>query len=137
MALSFDYSCSGCGLVKSNHEIDCFVCECGGNFKLHDSIIKAGSEFEPHYQETLGEYVSSWRDMEKKAARVRNEKHPEGFQVKDPKSKGMRELQNIRRHKEDYVREVYKKDGVTYRPGRHNDMPDKPKRKGTIFSFGS
>lgn len=149
MALTFEYQCNGCGESKTNYDLESFVCQCGGVFRLADSAHGGPSCFDSHFNETIGAEVTSWRDMEKKAKSCVSEKHPEGLSIREPNGRAAKELKYIHKHREDYIAAEYKKEGVKYKPGsqvnfsrhkgefiRRGDDPRKPSASGKVFSFG-
>lgn len=148
MALLFNYKCDGCGRVLNNHELGSFVCSCSGIFTLVDKHLLEKVPFDTYFNDTLGCEVGSWSDLERKAKKCKSVKHKDGFHIVENNSKFMKEMRNVRKHREDYVQETYKKSGIDYKPGsnfgwseskksfiRRGDDPRNPSRPGRVYSF--
>lgn len=115
--IEFDYVCNKCTTFKTNHELECFACECGGTYQIADKVIFERAQFEPHYNEVIKDWVHSWKDMEDKGKKFRSKDHPNGFVITNGNTKFMREMKYINKHKEEYIQQQYAKDGYKYKPG--------------------
>lgn len=127
MSLIFDYQCWKCGNSKTNQEMDSFTCECGGDFKHVDRFNLQPSIFEPHYNEVIKDWVHSWKDMEEKGKKFRSVDHPNGFVVTQGNTKFVKEMKYIHKNREEYIQEIYKKDGIKYKPGSKVNWSDEKK----------
>ena len=139
--MRLEYQCDLCQVVKDNHSMDSFACDCGGTYRKYD--LQAVHVFEPYYDRTLRSVVTSERDKEKKARSLRNYSHPEGlYNVRDDK-KFMKEMAYIQKHREEYKStlhkgykprtqgEIEKRGEKAYDPSR----PDIDRFKSRIYSY--
>ena len=126
MSINFSYACSDCGITRSNQELNSMACECGGEFKLSDSIPNASRPFDAGWCPTLKQNVSSWKDQEKKMLSHRSYSHPEGFTPIQDNKKWMNELRYIRKHKREYQKK--------HEPLAYQKWLDS-KRNSTIYSY--
>lgn len=139
--INFDYYCNGCGDRTTSQEMESFVCDCGGNFKLIQDIAITGgsSNFEPHYSPEVKQMVYSWKDAERKGKQFRSSDHPNGFILTQSNRRFINECKKIKANREDFIQETYaqgpmKKDsrgvwskstGIKYKPGKKVRIDDK------------
>lgn len=70
----YEWKCRSCGVVIENDIADSstrVICSCGSEMKrLYTSVqINASSPFQPHFNHSVGEFVSSRRDFENQLKR--------------------------------------------------------------------
>lgn len=116
----FDYICYECGTEKDSSNMESFVCECGGQMRLRNSIGLIGTTvgFDPHFCPTLKQHVNSWADQEKKAKAFRSADHPEGFTLLQANKPYMNHLKKVYKNREDVKASQYAKDGIKYPKGK-------------------
>lgn len=122
--ITYDYFCDSCGDITTNQEMDSFACLCGGKYRLKEAHTRHPSLFEPHYSPEIGQWVESWKDAEKKAKAYRSESYPNGLIVTQSKTKFMKEMKYLHKHREDYIQERYKASGHNYKPGSNTKFDD-------------
>lgn len=105
--MRFDYTCTDCGKVVNNDDMDSFLCECGGTFRL-GSRIDISRTFHPEWDEVTRTYVSSYRQQERLAKK-------EGCVVTP--SDMTKRLKHIRKNKEDFNRGELAKRGIRVKHG--------------------
>lgn len=112
----FDYECNYCGERKTNEEMDSFRCECGGEMKLLDKI--QASVFQPFYSREMKAYITSPRHEEKMLRK-------KGFSYFTDHKDMVHEAKQIRKHKEEIIRDSYAKIGAKYTPHSNTTFDEK------------
>ena len=113
-----DYYCLNCGVKKTNEELDSMVCKCGGDFRPDGMLFSHASTFEPHWCPTTKQYITSWREKEKVGKR-------HGLVVTPPEH--IRQWKKERKQNEDLKQQIFRKDGMSYKPGSKMRWSDKKK----------
>jgi hypothetical protein len=133
-SLSFDYTCLQCGkTMPPNHET--MVCECGGFYHADAPGISGSSDgYDAGYDHTLGCYVSSWKDAEKKAKAFRSEQHPEGFIIAQGNKDFIKRCRDTVKNREEIIKETYAKEGINYKKGSNCHWDD---QKGCFVKQGT
>lgn len=116
MALTFEYRCNHCAQLKTNHELDSFACNCGGNYVLQQGQLLEVPVFDAYYDPSVETYLTSYREQEKVGRKFRSKAHPKGLSIRQD-TKFHRETEYIKKHKEDYLQMQYKQRGLNYKPG--------------------
>ena len=131
-----NYECWGCGDLQTNYSLEvqqfiydtagAFVCRCGGRYKLVDEVGISGSSdgYAAGYDPTLGCYVSSWRDAEKKAKAYRSPQHPEGFVIANGNKPFIKRCKDTLKNREEIIKETYSQDGINYKKGSDSRWSD-------------
>lgn len=100
--------------MPKNH--NSMICKCGGEYRPDGAIFGQASMFEPHFDPTVGKYLTSWREKEKEG-----KKH--GL-VLIPQEK-INKYRSWKKQAEDLKQEAFKKDGFKYKPGSNSVWSDK------------
>lgn len=118
MGLKIQYLCDSCG-QKMSDDHRSMMCGCGGTFRNNDMrFLNRPSCFEPHYCDVIKQYVTSWKDQERKAAAFRSDGHPEGLRLLQENTRYMKKLKHVYKHREDIKHQQYAKDGIKYPKGK-------------------
>ena len=106
-----DYACDRCQIRKTNHNLRKFVCRCGGSFRCIDSSLLSPVIFDSYFDPTIGKYLTSFREQEREGKKFVTREHPKGLTLVNDNKKFMNEMRYIRKHKEDYIKAQYAKEG--------------------------
>ena len=124
--ITFEYYCDGCEVIKVNHELVSFKCECGGSYHLLDNVQM--SIFKPYYNESHNVQI----DTQKAHNKFVKEK---GAPIGDYK-RIMDRMAFTRKNKEDIIADRYAKVGLKYPKGQNVRLDEKHMRFIPANQFG-
>ena len=76
------------------------------------------SDFEPHFDHAIGQWVTSYSDKEKKGKQFRSDKHPNGFVMLNDNKAQLKSFKSDLKNREEIIAETYAKDGIKYPKGQ-------------------
>ena len=147
-----NYECWGCGDLQTNYSLEvqqfiyqtagAFICRCGGRYKPVETVGIVGSSdgYQAGYDPTLKQYVSSWKDAEKKAKAFRSPQHPEGFIIAQGNKPFIKRCKDTVKNREEIIKDTYAKDGINYKTGSDCHWSDSKQcfvKRGTDIPISS